>query len=146
MKSFLKNLCLVFLGVVISVATTSFLPAQIRAVTASLSTTTIKPLDAPSASLSQFPESSRILETVTPFALPAIPMHNNGYPIQIDMNGDGLLDLVYSTVYTSGASQYVLLNNGQGFDAAYLCNKSFVATRTPQHVYRGHCADPNFTL
>jgi hypothetical protein len=145
MKSFLNNLSLVTLGILISAITMTYLPSQIRAVTASLSTTVIKPYDSPTAAIAQFPESRSLLTTAIPFSLPATTLHNNGLPMQMDMNGDGLMDFIFSHIYTSGSSQYVLLNNGQGFDTAYICNRKY-DTNTRLTTYRGHCADPNNAL
>lgn len=76
-------------------------------------------------------------------------------PVFQDINGDGLADLIYSGPQRRyGASsqannlQYVLINNGNGFDLVYFCKASGVydgpggALRITSAI--GDCADPNF--
>lgn len=59
----------------------------------------------------------------------AINAHSGGHetiPITIDVNGDGLVDLVMSenNKQTGAWQQYVYLNNGNGWDQVYECNKA----------------------
>ena len=61
-----------------------------------------------------------------PFALPSgnifsEPEANRYGPVIIDMNGDGLSDLVYSFGDTDLYSQAVALNTGDGFNLVYYC-------------------------
>lgn len=50
-------------------------------------------------------------------------------PVLQDLNGDGLVDMIFAT----GWMQFVLLNNGQGFDVVYYCqNKG-------NNEYQGSC-------
>ena len=70
--------------------------------------------------------------------------HIKWAPIQMDLNSDGLQDLVYSryqeNYYPLGGHQYVMLNNGNGFELVYGC----IMTRVDlvQAIkYKGDCAD-----
>jgi hypothetical protein len=158
MKTFLRNMAYISLGVILSVVTAAILPQTIKAVTAQLSTTRVMPLQDMRAYINQSPKYEKLKTTPVSYALPAININqNNGQPIQTDMNGDGLSDIVYATttnVSDAGGllvgTQYVLLNTGSGFEIAYFCQKDFryVPNVYPYQVdqifYRGHCADTNF--
>lgn len=88
------------------------------------------------------------------YALPAVNQFNyvniGSYyyysPVHMDMNGDGLLDMVYSKVDYGGyppvptkSEQYVMLNTGSAFDLVYVCY--YYSTSNPK--YQGDCADPS---
>jgi len=69
------------------------------------------------------------------YELPLVPLHSSaasndgGYysiPLTVDLNGDGLVDLV-SSVHdriANGWSQIVYLNNGNGWDEVYSCERA----------------------
>ncbi|MDF2379556.1 MAG: hypothetical protein P1V18_05065 [Candidatus Gracilibacteria bacterium] len=82
----------------------------------------------------------------------------NKKPVRVDLNGDGLLDLIFSTYdpvsnensssYATGFSQYVKLQRPNGsFETVYTCSQSsFVSSNTNSGTtygfkYHGHCAD-----
>jgi hypothetical protein len=92
--------------------------------------------------------SGTLKQSFVPYALPDVRIHGFSYVTQsgsktiipqfTDWNGDGLLDMIYS-VTTDGNNisdwkQFVLLNNGQGFDNVYTCQKS-------SYYFYGDCAD-----
>lgn len=150
MKTFLKHLSLVTVGVFISTAI-HLVPSGIQAVTASLSTTRVVPFENPYDKLNDFPVSDKPITTPVDFAIPQISFDRpeNNKPLQGDINGDGLIDIYFSTGdpgANSGVFQYVYLNNGHGYDFVYLCERKVVRTTTyPQVIYstqyRGDCAD-----
>lgn len=156
MKTFLRNLAYISLGILLSILASTVLPHTIKSVTAQLSTRMILPLQDMYTYTKQLPKYEKLKASPVPYALPAINIsQNNGQPIQMDMNGDGLLDIVYAGVGSAQgvgqiANQYVLLNTGSGFEIAYICQKDYryVPNRHPPEVdqifYRGHCADTNF--
>jgi hypothetical protein len=102
------------------------------------------PLDEVS-SVSSVASSATPAEFV-PYGLPPVHLFSSGYnnslmPIVMDINGDGLSDLVYSQMpeyYLDryNGKQYVLLNTGSGFEKAYYCRYS--ANGATQ--YSGDCA------
>jgi len=146
MKTFLRNMGYISLGILISIAVTSFLPQTIKAVTAQLSTTTMLPMQDINTLMNEFPKSEKLKTTPLPYALPAINIHNNGNPSQMDMNGDGLLDMVYSYYNGNHGNQYVLLNTGSGFEMVYSCRKTTdygPYSQIKGVYYQGDCADPN---
>lgn len=84
------------------------------------------------------------------YALPMGNINNNSAkftkPSQMDMNADGLIDLIYSgTVLpeynltqdstAAGYIQYVMLNTGNGFRLVYACKQG-----PPTYHYQGDCA------
>jgi hypothetical protein len=146
MKSFLKNLSLISLGALISASILIILPQQIRAVTANLNPQAIVPLINENELFTQLPRSSQKIKHAIPFALPDLSIHTfmnyKSAPLQMDINGDGLIDIVYSySPHILISTQYVLLNNGNGFENGYLCKKSPDVLGFPS--YQGDCADPN---
>jgi hypothetical protein len=86
------------------------------------------------------PVSSTQNTNLPTYALPALTTHNNGQPLTIDVNADGLLDYVYS-YYASGTAastkQFVILNTGSGFNLAYICDYTLASG---VHTYKGDCA------
>ena len=80
--------------------------------------------------------TSETKDTDVPNALPKANFHNNSMPVLLDMNGDGLTDIVYSKYISSETYQYVLLNTGDGFEFAYTC-----LWKGSPKTYRGTCAD-----
>ena len=81
-------------------------------------------------------------------------------PVSIDINGDGLLDLVYSKADFSintngggyetvwgGVTQYIILRRANGFELAYKCKQVSepVGTNGSQRWYYGDCADMSYT-
>jgi hypothetical protein len=64
-------------------------------------------------------------------------------PLFQDINGDGLADLIYSGpekivgdyTFNQNRNQYVLLNNGEGFDLVYFCKRELISAR-----FTGDCA------
>jgi hypothetical protein len=143
MKTILRSISLIALGIMISFTTMHILPLTINAVTAALSTTAITPLDEPFVLLyQQYPTSTKKKTGIVPFALPRVNLNNNGEPVQTDINGDGLTDLVLSNQNSTHASQYVLLNNGSGYETAYICISSH-DYKTAITSYQGDCADYN---
>ncbi|MGE3340618.1 MAG: hypothetical protein AB7J46_01565 [Candidatus Altimarinota bacterium] len=153
MRHFLRNLSYISLGILLSIITTTMLPSNIKFVTAQLSSSAVQPLQDPFLNIDQYPNSSRRNQATVPFALPDVfiasilSVSSSVYPrlgpVQMDMNGDGLLDLVFSmsdiNPYDppSYYDQYVLLNTGSGFEVAYICRRDGT-------LYQGHCADPNY--
>jgi hypothetical protein len=145
------------LGIILSVATMTVLPQTIKSVTAQLSTPTVLPLQEINEYGKKLPKYEKIKTTPVSYALPAINIYqNNGQPTQMDMNGDGLLDIVfanagYDSSYGSGlvGTQYVLLNTGSGFEISYFCKKDFKTKWMGTHAeldftyYQGECADTN---
>jgi hypothetical protein len=89
--------------------------------------------------------SATVLDYV-PYSLPEIHLASymsspggSGFaPDIMEVNGDGLFDLVFSVLpgYNIGSEfkQYVLLNTGIGFEVAYYC-------RASGGSYEGDCAD-----
>ncbi len=86
----------------------------------------------------------------------------NRKPVRIDLNGDGLLDLIYSVYdplsnesspdYAAGFQQYIKLQRPNGvFETVYTCSQtSFVTANTNSgttygYKYHGHCADTTNT-
>lgn len=83
-------------------------------------------------------------------------------PLQIDLNGDGLQDLLYSKANVSlhgqtqnfvwtGLEQYIILRRANGFELAYKCHQSsksvYVSPAIPQQTqwwYYGDCADTSY--
>src|SRR5690606_35816647 len=79
------------------------------------------------------------------YALPRLPLYppNSGLPLTIDINADGLIDFVYSYVLDGADKrerQYVILNTGNGFELAYICDHQFTYS-TNTHVFKGDCAN-----
>ena len=82
------------------------------------------------------------------FELPMIDIHGSvpratgGYdsvPLMIDVDANGYADIVmsdYSPVHQTW-TQYVYLNNGNGWDKVYQCS------RTREGVWSGDCDDRN---
>src|SRR5690606_10799021 len=73
-------------------------------------------------------------------------------PVSIDINGDGLLDLVYSKPNLSyntgnnsyiwnGVEQYIILRRADGFELAYKCRQE---NQNNIFVYYGDCADTTY--
>lgn len=97
------------------------------------------------STLSSDPRVSSTPKQNVPFALPAINLfvdHSSGEgPILVDVNGDGLQDLVFSKL-TGSILQFVLLNTGDGYEMAYGCyvNPAFGGGGVTQE-FRGDCAD-----
>lgn len=107
-----------------------------------------------SAYFSRLPHSLNRKANV-PFALPfgsifSEPAQNQYGPVIIDMNGDGLSDLVYS-FGGEYFTQAVALNTGDGFDLIYYCARYAVFNEAGQvqldgngqnivHYY-GDCAE-----
>jgi hypothetical protein len=140
MNHFIRNIALITIGVIINVAAFQFFPSTVNMVTAALSTKIIEPLDDPWAMTYKNPSSNKKQTAAVPFALPKVNLHNNNDPIQTDINGDGLTDIVLSTANTGNALQYVLLNNGTGYEIAYMCY--FIRDNsTGIDTYKGDCAD-----
>lgn len=92
--------------------------------------------------LSETSSTSTTAVTDAEFALPWVRFtsSDNGDPVLIDMNGDGLTDVVYSKP-AAETLQYVLLNTGDGFEVAYSCYYSDDYGTPYQYTYRGTCAD-----
>ncbi|MDP2691886.1 MAG: hypothetical protein Q8O95_05820 [bacterium] len=82
-----------------------------------------------------------------PYALPKEEIFSFTYngktgPIIIDMNGDGLSDLVYSERGGQNGldvTQYVLLNTGEGFERVYSCKENYNNTNFT-YTRQGACA------
>lgn len=162
MKTFLKHLSLIGLGMMLILAlqTSSFS----RDVLAQITGQFAKPVlvsQQGNQTYNTLPETTQQVD----YALPLdVNLHNlignlgqsqsmhdsiiakyaKATPLFQDINGDGLVDIVYSYYYNgysnySGGGnvdvtdQYVMLNNGQGFDLVYKCN------RNGNH-YTGDCA------
>lgn len=95
--------------------------------------------------LKQTSQRSSRLKREVPYALPMMDIGTQtptGYsPESMDINGDGMEDLVLS--YSQGQEKYqvVLLNTGEGFEAAYLCGYTNANDSTGQFTYRGDCAE-----
>ena len=66
--------------------------------------------------------------------------YNFRYNTTIDINGDGLIDVLYHYYHkhTSRRNYEVYLNNGNGFDRTYYCYYD--------GTYTGDCADPDKPL
>lgn len=147
MKNFFTSLSLITLGILIAV-TVIQAPSYILPASATLPTEAIFPLIDETTLLTNEIISIRSVQSPVPFALPNQNInisYNYGQgPTQMDINGDGLVDLVYSFVYSLSTFQYVLLNNGQGFSKAYVCKVQ--KSTTLATTYQGDCADPNYTL
>lgn len=89
--------------------------------------------------LSQTSDKSSSKKSDVLYALPKINLtSNDSYPILIDVNGDGLVDAVYSKPATD-TLQYVLLNRGNGYEVAYSCYYS--DDYDTSFTYRGTCAN-----
>jgi len=86
--------------------------------------------------LSTTSNTSSTKDTDVPNALPKANFHSNYMPMLIDMNGDGLTDMVYSRYISAETYQYVLLNTGDGFEFAYTC-----LWKGSPKTYRGTCAN-----
>jgi hypothetical protein len=90
-----------------------------------------------------FPAGGRVPGTVD-FALPfmefttVIQDGNNRRhsPLFVDVNGDGLIDMLYSRMLYDGlsATQFVALNTGSGWEYVYVCR------RNSQGYYYGDCS------
>ncbi|MGE3340617.1 MAG: hypothetical protein AB7J46_01560 [Candidatus Altimarinota bacterium] len=163
MKSLLKNFSILFLGVSLTLFSVYLLPSTIKSVTAQLSTTTVLPFQDIYATINQYPKYQNIKNAAVPYGLPAItlntPSNNFAAPFQIDMNGDGLLDIVYSSIgngsYGAGTigTQFVLINNGSGFEIGYSCKRDYKTTSYSSAgsqfldyiYYQGTCADTSST-
>ncbi|MDF2379334.1 MAG: hypothetical protein P1V18_03885 [Candidatus Gracilibacteria bacterium] len=78
-------------------------------------------------------------------------------PVSIDINGDGLLDWVYSDVpsvfvqngadyftYAGGMIQYVILKRANGYELVYKCYQHVIDTNANLYEYYGDCADTNY--
>lgn len=65
-------------------------------------------------------------------------------PIQMDVNGDGLSDLVFSSV-SNQYLQYIYTNTGGQFEQTYYCNQTYNAIDNINYFY-GDCADPNASI
>jgi len=82
-------------------------------------------------------------------------------PVSIDINGDGLLDLVYSKaeiafqssggnqdiVRWRGVEQYIVLRRADGFELAYKCrqNMNYLGSgNNYEYRYYGDCADTSY--
>lgn len=113
---------------------------------------TLQAHDSPFSVASQLPRSLNLRKD-TDFAFPylnffqVVTYNNNPYlmPTQIDINGDGLTDLIYSVTNLQQASptQYILINNGSHYELVYFCA---VYSNSGGPIYQGHCADPNTPL
>ena len=63
-----------------------------------------------------------------PYALPKTQIHidhgsgNQESPVNMDINGDGLLDLVFSLTAGASTKQYVALNRGGKYELVYTCH------------------------
>lgn len=80
-------------------------------------------------------------------------------PLSIDINGDGLLDLVYSKVDMSyrwhinegsvfhGVEQYIILRRANGFELAYKCRQKvdYEGYSIKTSTYYGDCAETNYS-
>ena len=75
-------------------------------------------------------------------------------PLHIDLNGDGLQDLLFSKGHVSlhgqtqnfiwtGLEQYIILRRANGFELAYKCRQERDAQN--KYWYYGDCADQNYT-
>jgi len=78
---------------------------------------------------------------------------NKRIPTLIDVNGDGLTDMIYSYVFVWGAfdsgqrsgTQWVVLNVGDGYELVYFCSIENQRNASNQIVngsyeYKGNCA------
>ncbi len=81
---------------------------------------------------------------------------NRRVPTLIDVNGDGLTDMIYSFVYVAGdwgntsygersGTQWVVLNVGDGYELVYFCNIENQKDGNNQKIYgsyeyKGDCA------
>jgi len=88
-----------------------------------------------------------------PYALPLDHFYskaeNNRVPMMTDVNGDGLADMIYSYVGVNyadykDATQYVLLNVGDGYEVVYYCKVKNQKNGSNQDIpgafeYTGHC-------
>lgn len=92
--------------------------------------------------------SSAVAQSSAPdWELPLTPIYTSmpgstSGPVITDVNGDGLIDFVFSwnTQSTSGTdwTQWVRLNNGRGWDTVYTCNR-----HASQNQWTGDCAYRN---
>lgn len=86
------------------------------------------------------PTSTTLNTNLPVYALPRIYLQTSSQPTlsqTIDINADGLLDFVYSYYASSVLNQYVILNTGNGFDLAYVCQDTLSGG---VHTYKGDCA------
>lgn len=67
------------------------------------------------------------------------------HPIQMDLNGDGLQDLIFRRRnHTNGnIEEYIYTNTGGSFKRTYYCNEYISGT---EYYYRGDCADPDYAI
>lgn len=90
--------------------------------------------------------SSPNLKVDTPYALPGMDMYtmaDGGYfdPINMDINGDGLTDMVVSNYYNmNDFRQAVMLSTGTGYNLDYVCIRQWDGA-SGQYKYWGDCAD-----
>ena len=97
--------------------------------------------------------SSESKRTSVQYALPQMELMSDNMPLQIDMNGDGLMDMVYSDLLNASACrsniysyiQFVLLNNGRGFEVAYSCYYMPAYFRNPSINCREASAPDKYT-
>jgi hypothetical protein len=111
-------------------------------------------MDSPfSIAVANLPRSKSLVSGDVNFEFPFINyfhVANHGnipfiMPTQMDINGDGLSDFVYSVVAVPYAvnEQYILLNSSNGYELAYYCS---ITPDSGGSIYLGHCADPNNPL
>jgi hypothetical protein len=149
MPSFFTRIGNITLGILITLSILH-LPKYILPATATVSSEAIFSLINEEQLLEGEISSRFQNKTAAPYALPnheiRVEFKNNGVgPSQMDINGDGLSDLIFSSTYAyNNRFQYVLLNNGQGFEKAYVCR--FHRNDYEPDTYTGDCADPNNPL
>jgi hypothetical protein len=92
------------------------------------------------------------------FSLPEINLYqyinNTEMPVQMDVNGDGLFDFVYSSYWENSSPpgsypyahllrQYIMLNTGSNFQLAYVCKhvvEYWSSGQIRYNDYYGDCA------
>jgi hypothetical protein len=150
MKNTLSQIGLIFLGIVLTLGFIQAFPYVSYEASADPAQPTFHRDPSPFRVMSDamFSKYSRHQKQgVIAYALPRDFDTPNNQPLQIDSNGDGLMDLWYSrksgdpgcpacyTVY-----QYLLQSTGRGFKIAYAC-KAQRQSGSIEHRYYGDCAD-----
>lgn len=160
MKNFLKALSLISLGALLTL--TLLATPFSREALAQISAQFIKPLPIAQQGNQDYntlPESTEELEYAIPTDVNLynivgskhqnLNIHDALYlnyiktsPLIQDINGDGLNDMVYSYSFNGHSAyegainvsnQYIMLNNGRGYDLVYKCNRN-------GNQYTGDCA------
>lgn len=82
--------------------------------------------------------SSTSFNVDAPFALPKGFTASSEGPILLDMNGDGLTDIIQAGNNSFNGTHFVLLNTGDGFEVAYSC---YIDLYANPDTYQGTCAN-----